>query len=318
MTEPQISVVIPTHGGRFLPTTIASVQAQTLADWELVIVDDASTDGTAGLTAALGAQDPRIRVVTNLRKAGIAGARNRGLASIARSSRYVALLDHDDLLMPDALALLLEALRARPAATAAHGRAIEIDEHGAPIPVDPIHPPWPRLGIDGARLVAWPPDRPTEFANLAYEDCIPSVGSGLIRRSEIEAIGGLDPRAEPADDYDLWIRLARRAAIAYVDRVVLAYRVHGERTSVRAQPPRGQGVPYVRYKMIMSPDNTPAQRRVAVAGYRARQRRMMRACWSELIDACQRHEYRRVPSHTFHFAARLASHARGRPWAWHR
>jgi glycosyltransferase involved in cell wall biosynthesis len=56
--DPDISVVIPTHGGRFL-ATVASVVAQTVSDWELVIVDDGSTDGTAEVAAALAAGDPR-------------------------------------------------------------------------------------------------------------------------------------------------------------------------------------------------------------------------------------------------------------------
>ena len=110
---PEISVVVPTHGGRFLAATVASVRAQTLPDWELVIVDDGSRDGTADVAAGLAAADARIRVVTHAHSRGIAAARNTGLVATTRTSRYVAFLDHDDLWTPDTLAVLRAALHAR-------------------------------------------------------------------------------------------------------------------------------------------------------------------------------------------------------------
>ena len=200
-----ISVVIPTHGSPFLSATVASAIAQTSANLELVIVDDGSTDGTAAVAAALAAGDPRIRVVTQ-GNTGIANARNRGLAAITSESRYVALLDHDDLWMPDTLARLRAALVACPSASAAHGVASTIDEAGQPM-VFPRRGGLPnRRGMVEGRVQPWPLERPTQFANFAYDDCVTSVGSGLIRRSALDQIGGFDPRAEPSDDYDLWAR----------------------------------------------------------------------------------------------------------------
>ena len=316
MPSPNISVVIPTHGGRFLSGAVESVRAQTFGDWELIIVDDGSTDGTAEVAKSLAAEDPRVRVVTSPRNTGIAAARNRGLAASSSSSAYVALLDHDDVWWPDALETLRAALAASAKASAAHGTATGIDERGAALPIPPerLH----RMGIIDGRLVAWPPGRPTEFANLAYENCIVSMGSGLIRRKEIEALGGFDLRAAPSDDYDLWIRLARRAQIAYVDRPVLAYRGHAGQTSSRPPPPRGQGTPYVRYKTISSPDNSDEQLRLAIAGFRARQRRLLRERWSALGADWRRGDPHAAPRHLLDLVARLASYAHGRPWAWHR
>ena len=315
MPKPSISVVIPTHGGRFLSAAVQSVRAQTLADWELIIVDDGSTDGTAELARTLAAEDPRVRVVTNPRNTGIAAARNLGLASISSSSEYVAFLDHDDLWMSETLETLRSALAASAKSSAAHGTATGIDERGTVVPVPPER--LRRMGIIDGRLVAWPPWRPTEFANLVYENCIVSTGSGLIRRKELEALNGFDLRAAPSDDHDLWIRLARRAQIAYVDRPVLAYRSHGAQTSVRPPPPRGQGTPYVRYKTISSPDNSDQQRRLAIAGFRARQRRLFRERWSALTTDWRSGNRHQVPRHLFDVVARAAAYARGRPWAWH-
>jgi glycosyltransferase involved in cell wall biosynthesis len=310
-------VVIPTHGGRFLRAAVQSVRAQTFADWELVIVDDGSTDGTAEVARRLAAEDPRVRVVTNPRNTGIAAARNRGLASISPGSDYVAFLDHDDVWLPEALETLRTALIANPNASAAHGRATGIDALGTPIPVPPERA-LRRWGIHDGRPVEWPRERATEFANLVYENCITSTGSGLVRRKNLTVFGDFDLRAEPADDYDLWIRLARQSEIAFVDRPVLAYRSHGDQTSSRPQPPRGRGSPYVRYKMITSPDNTDEQRRLAIAAFRARQRRLFRERWSALGADWRRGHIREIPRHLVDVMARVAAFARGRPWAWHR
>jgi glycosyltransferase involved in cell wall biosynthesis len=316
LRNPNISVVIPTHGGRFLTAAAQSVQAQTFVDWELIIVDDGSTDDTAEIAGSLAAEDPRVRVVTNPRNTGIAAARNRGLSSISPSSEYVAFLDHDDAWRPEALETLRAALVANVKASAAHGTATGIDELGATIPIPPQR--LRRMGILHGRLAEWPAWRPTEFANLAYENCIVSTGSGLIRRKELVAMEAFDLRAAPSDDYDLWIRLARRGEIAFIDRPVLAYRSHGGQTSFRPPPPRGQGTPYVRYKTITSPDNTEEQRRLAIAGFRARQRRLLRQRWSALETDWRSRDFGELPRHMVDVVARIAAYARGRPWAWHR
>jgi glycosyltransferase involved in cell wall biosynthesis len=86
---------MPTYNReRFLPMSIGSVRAQTFADWELVVVDDRSTDGTRELVAKMSAEDPRIRYTLGTRKRGPAGARNHGVAE--SRGRFVALLDSDD------------------------------------------------------------------------------------------------------------------------------------------------------------------------------------------------------------------------------
>jgi len=316
LPSPNISVVIPTHGGDFLSAAVQSVRAQTLTDWELVIVDDGSTDGTAEVARRLAVEDPRVRVVTSPQNGGVAAARNRGLAAISTGSDYVAFLDHDDVWMPDALEALRGALVASAKASAAHGTATGIDECGATVlvPAERLR----RMGIIDGRLVEWPRWRPTEFANLVYENCIVSTGSGLIRRKDLVALGGFDLRAAPSDDHDLWIRLARRGDIAYVDRPVLAYRGHADQTSSRPPPPRGQGTPYVRHKTITSPDNSDEQRRLAIAGFRARQRRLLRERWSALRTDWRTGSSHQVPRHLLDVVARVAAYARGQPWRWHR
>jgi glycosyltransferase involved in cell wall biosynthesis len=314
---PAISVVVPTPGGRFVGEAVASVVGQTVVDWELVVVDDGSRDGTAELVAAFAAADSRIKVLTLPRNEGVAAARNLGLASISLTSKYVAFLDNDDVWLPWALEVLREALAALPDAAAAHGTAIEIDECGRERPGGDVGWPVYRMGLSRKRLVRWPPDRPTEFSNLAVEDCIVSVGSGLIRRAALQAVGGFDPRAEHGEDYDMWIRLSRRGPIAFIDRVVLKYRQHEGQASKRP-PPRGRGIGYVRYKTIASLENTPEQRRLAVAGYRVRQRQLLGQRWSDLRTAWANGDLAAIARNLTLAAMYVPPYVRGRPWWWHR
>ncbi len=111
---PSVSVVIPTRGRRrLLQATLASVTAQSRADWEAVIVDDRSTDDTPPFLAAAAAADARVRPMSvDPTATGANVARNRGLA--AARGRYVVFLDSDDLLEPDCLARRVDRLDARP------------------------------------------------------------------------------------------------------------------------------------------------------------------------------------------------------------
>jgi CDP-glycerol glycerophosphotransferase len=116
-----ITVIIPAYNAeRYLEQTVQGVLAQTVSDWELVIVDDGSADGTALVAQSYAKPDPRIRVVRQANH-GIAAARNRGLAESDTSCEFVIFLDHDDLWERDALELLREELRAHPGAAAANG-----------------------------------------------------------------------------------------------------------------------------------------------------------------------------------------------------
>lgn len=100
--EPTVSVVIPLYNAvRYLEQAIASVQKQTWTDWEIIIVDDASTDGSTALAVELAASDPRIRLFMNERNCGVVESRNRGI----REARglWVAMLDSDDFWAPTKL-----------------------------------------------------------------------------------------------------------------------------------------------------------------------------------------------------------------------
>src|SRR5207245_2818112 len=127
---PEVSILMPVlNGGAFLRTAIESVLAQTLHDFELVIVDDGSTDGSRELAESFG--DPRIVVIRNERRAGLAAALNVGLTRAA--GEFAAGLDADDVAHPTRLRQQVDFLKRHPTVGIVGTRARLIDDSGATI-----------------------------------------------------------------------------------------------------------------------------------------------------------------------------------------
>ena len=125
MTDPAFSVVIAAFNEEDLVgSAIASVQAQTRSDWEVVVIDDGSEDGTARVAGELAASDPRIRVVSQA-NAGLSAARNAGIA--ASRADLVSFLDADDLWLPRYLEVAADSLETAPRAGWAYTDAWALD-----------------------------------------------------------------------------------------------------------------------------------------------------------------------------------------------
>jgi len=104
---PQVSIITPVYNAAsWLPATIASVRAQTLADWEQLLVDDGSTDDSIAIIQSAAAQDPRHRLLRTPMNSGPSAARNLALDSA--QGRFIAFLDADDLWLPEKLAQCVE------------------------------------------------------------------------------------------------------------------------------------------------------------------------------------------------------------------
>jgi len=206
MQSPVVTVVIPTRDrAQLLPQAIESVLQQTLTAWELIIVDDGSTDHTADVAAAFTV-DPRVCYVRQDPR-GVSAARNHG-ASRARAP-FLAFLDSDDRFLPGALAALLEAFGANTGTAMTIGGYDRIDEKGR---VLGQRRQWEESGLS---LEGW------------LFNCLAINGSVLLRRDWFERVGGFDPDCPPAEDWDLFLRLAAAAApMAFVRRSVVQYRQH--------------------------------------------------------------------------------------------
>ena len=219
---PRVSVVMAAKNyARFLPQAVDSVLAQTERDWELVVIDDGSTDATPeAVRPYLG--DARVRYVRSDRL-GQSRAKNLGL----RLSRapLVAYLDADDAWLPTKLASQLAALDAEPSAGVCYCLRAFLDEAGA---VPPDRAPVPASGYPTGDV-----KRAIFSRNFV---CFSSV---VVRRRVLDHVGGFDPALDLAIDYDLWLRVARHYGFACVPEPLVLYRTgHGnlsQRLSDRVQ-----------------------------------------------------------------------------------
>lgn len=198
-----ISVVIPArNAGATIAPAIASALGQTLAPIEIIVVDDASTDGTAACAMAAGG--PLTRIVTLVERQGAAAARNAGIA--AARGAFIAFLDADDGWDADKTARQIAVMAAHPAMTFCACRARHVAEDGTAL--GPIHGGVP---VATGRE-AW---RALLAENFVATPCV------MARRDAILAAGGFDPGLPVAEDQDLWIRLALAGEVGFVDAVLV-------------------------------------------------------------------------------------------------
>ena len=186
---PAVSVVIRSHNSRrHIDRALASLIAQDFADWEAWVVDDASTDGTAGWLVLAYGDEPRLSVLAQPVHRGAAAAANRGLQ--AATGEYVAFLDADDAWRPPLLSALITALRTNPEPVAACCDTVQAwDEFG----FSRLPPPGPPPGEAAAMLTGNP---------------IPCLSAVLFRTDAIRRLGGMDETLTIAHDRDLLLRCA--------------------------------------------------------------------------------------------------------------
>jgi len=203
--EPRFSILTPIYEtpADVLWAMLESVRTQTFGDWELCLVDDCSTQPhVREMLEQAEAGDPRIRVRWREENGGIVAASNDGLA--LAQGEFIALLDHDDELHPDALAHVHEALLARPEGDYVYTDEDKIDRDG--------HHSGPFFKPD------WSPER----MRTQMYTCHFSV----LRRSLVEEVGGFDAEFEGSQDWDLVLKVTERArAVLHVPRVLYHWRM---------------------------------------------------------------------------------------------
>jgi len=204
--HPRVSVIIPAYNpGSLIVQAIESVLAQTFQDFEIIVVDDSSDDGTA---ERLREYQDKVRYVRQDRS-GSAIARNRGI--LLSRGRYLAFLDADDLWMPNKLEEQLPLIEGSPNCVLVYS-----DFNKTGDPDDDV-----RSGLQAREY--WVKD--SEFESLLRQNFI-HTSSVLVRKEALADAGIFDPKFKNAQDWDLWVRLAETGNFGFVDQILTHYRVH--------------------------------------------------------------------------------------------
>jgi glycosyltransferase involved in cell wall biosynthesis len=213
MSVPCVSVVMPIYNaGRFLDLAIRSIRAQTLTDFEFILVDDGSTDEIDPILVAHTAADPRLSVL-RLPHGGIATALNHGV--VRAQANLVAIMNGDDEAMPERLVRQVAAMREQPNIVVLGSAAEMIDQDGRSLGrIQPTGDP----ALIREQLMA--------ANSLAH----PTV---MMRRDVVLAAGGYRPIFTACEDYDLWLRLSERHDLSNTPEPLLRYRIHDNQVSRR-------------------------------------------------------------------------------------
>lgn len=204
--SPRVSIVLPVYNGaEHLRESIGSVLAQTFGDWELIIVDDASTDDSLAVALEAAARDARIRVISNERNLRLPASLNEGFAE-ARGD-YWTWTSHDNEYLSAALSEMVDVLDADPSCGMVYADFARVSEVGEI--------------LEEVRLQS--ADR------LPYGNCI---GACFLYRAELaRQVGEYSTRLELVEDYDYWLRMASRTRLCHIPCVLYHYRVHKESLS---------------------------------------------------------------------------------------
>lgn len=213
---PKLTVLMPVFNGeRYLRQAVVSILGQTLRDFELLIADDGSTDETSAILTAIEREDARIRVERNEANIGIARSTNKlfGLAQ----GEYINRHDADDVSLPERFEQQVAFLDANPEIGLVSSQVTVIDDEGRPL----------ELG-----MYSGPGDNGTLQQQLLSR-CPLCQTSVMFRRRLLDTVGVYNEALEPAEDYDLWLRLAEVTRFARLPQWLCRYRYHAASISQR-------------------------------------------------------------------------------------
>ncbi|MGY1816306.1 glycosyltransferase family 2 protein [Geodermatophilus sp. SYSU D00663] len=310
---PRLAVVVPAYQAeRFVADALRSVQAQTLPDWECIVIDDGSTDATVDVVRAFTASDERVRLIRQANR-GLPGARNTAIRNLSPSVEFVSFLDADDLLCPDALRVLVSRLEDDPSAVGAYGYAEWTDESG-----DPLLPGFhsdrqrSRRKLSGRVIRAVGEMEPVDFTEWLVVGPLWPPAVGLHRRTVVDAVGYFDEDLKQVEDVDFYTRMSRHGHYLPVAEQVAWYRQHGSQmTTRRAEFWHSHDT--VRYKTWASPLNSPEQRRAVVRAWRIAQVRRIARCSVRLLTAVVRRRWKSAGRLFVGLLVLLFQGLRGRP-----
>ena len=212
MQPPLVSVNMPVYNGAaYIGQAIDSIVQQTYPHWELIVVNDASTDDTVQIVNAF--KDDRIKLIHNKKQLGLAHVRNVGVA--ASAGKYIAILDSDDVAGKDRLAVQVAFLESHPQHCLVCSWVNAIDANG-------VHISQQRHAFADAEL----------STVLFFHNCI-AQSSVMLRRSMLPDEAPYDPAFPPSEDYQLWVRMLRKHPAHLMQQTLLHYRVHKANSSAK-------------------------------------------------------------------------------------
>jgi glycosyltransferase involved in cell wall biosynthesis len=214
-----VDVIIPAfNAASYLPAALESVGSQTFDDWQILLVDDGSTDNTAEVVAPfIHRFGPKLRYIKQENR-GMSAARNAAIR--ASTSEFIALLDADDEWMPCRLSDSIEALAARPKAGISYGLITYMDSEGRPLKTFDGN-----VGHAEGRIAPYIYMREVELPCVTI----------TIRRACVDEVGLFDETMRSTEDRDLWLRIALRYEVAFIPKVLAYYRTSPGSISTNAQ-----------------------------------------------------------------------------------
>jgi glycosyltransferase involved in cell wall biosynthesis len=212
-SSPTVSVAICLHdSSRYVEETLQSVLAQTYRCFEVLLVDDGSTDGCADRIEDRF-RDPRLRIFREAHR-GLGHARGVGLAH-ARGE-YVAFLDHDDVWLPHKLETQVRIAQERPDLGLVFSDCFFIDSRGTCLGRLSGRFDYASIDLSGTR----------GYRELLYHGCFIDLSTVLGRAEALREAGGFDPRYTYVEDYDMWLRVARKRRLFFVAEPLAKRRIH--------------------------------------------------------------------------------------------
>ncbi len=286
--EPRVSVVVTCYNyGRYVAEAVDSLLNQTFQALEVIVIDDASPDGSAAVIRERYSEHPRVKLILHEKNRGHIASYNEGLAT-ARGEFMGVLAADDFALARDAIERQVSAFDANPRVGFVYSAYAMVDERSQRFR---DFQPWP---ADYTR------DGFEEFRALLGANYVPHSGT-LVRRSAHEQLGWYDPELPHAGDWDLWLRVASRYDVGYIAEPLYAYRVHGSNMSIKRYSPaheNGEVLLTVEKAFSALPETAPpdirAMKQTAIdralmkTTWGDRSLGRTRRAWGGLIDAAKR------------------------------
>ena len=204
-----VSVIIPAYNAeKFIVETIQSLQRQTFSDFEIIVVDDGSTDQTESLVMQI--DEPKLRLLS-VEHQGVSATRNRGVA--ASQGKFIAFLDADDLWTPNTLQLYVEALTLNSAADLSYGWTYfwNYDLNNS---------------SDVTKLISPSATGATAYLAMLERNIVGNGSNIFVRRSAFDAVGGFDQTLTHGEEWEFCFRVALQGEVALVPQPLVYYRQH--------------------------------------------------------------------------------------------